>query len=136
MGVPHIACIAGLALAAAGACAETGDVAGGAAAGRQLFMDYCASCHGTAAKGDGPVAASLKQPPRDLTQLTHRHGGTFPRPDVLLVVDGRELVLAHGTREMPIWGRELKRDTLSYGEQKVEAKLEAIVDYLETIQQP
>jgi hypothetical protein len=37
---------------------------------------------------------------------------------------------------MPIWGRELKRGTLSYGEEKVEAKLNAIIDYLETIQQP
>ncbi|MBI4696265.1 MAG: cytochrome c [Gammaproteobacteria bacterium] len=136
MIVSRIACIAGLALAASGAWAQTGDEANGAAAGRQLFLDYCASCHGTAAKGDGPVASSLKQPPRDLTQLTHRHGGTFPRPDVLLVVDGRDLVLAHGTREMPIWGRELKRGTLSYGEQKVEAKLNAIIDYLETLQQP
>jgi mono/diheme cytochrome c family protein len=107
-----------------------------AAPGRSLFLDYCASCHGTDGKGHGPVAPSLRNAPADLTQLTHRHAGKYPRPDVILVVDGRDLILAHGTRDMPIWGQELKRNTLSYGEQKVNARVEAIVDYLETIQAP
>jgi mono/diheme cytochrome c family protein len=32
-----------------------------------LFSMRCASCHGTAGKGDGPAAAALKPPPRDYT---------------------------------------------------------------------
>jgi mono/diheme cytochrome c family protein len=37
------------------------------AQGRQLFMMYCAVCHGQEAKGDGPVAEKLMAPPPDLT---------------------------------------------------------------------
>jgi mono/diheme cytochrome c family protein len=35
--------------------------------GQALFAQNCAACHGAAAKGDGPAAASLKRPPADLT---------------------------------------------------------------------
>jgi mono/diheme cytochrome c family protein len=31
-----------------------------AASGREMFAAYCAVCHGTAGKGDGPVAKALK----------------------------------------------------------------------------
>jgi mono/diheme cytochrome c family protein len=38
--------------------------------GRDLYMRYCASCHGISATGDGPVAAALEPRPADLTRLT------------------------------------------------------------------
>ena len=38
------------------------------------FREYCASCHGMDAKGDGPVAASLKKKPADLTMLSKNNG--------------------------------------------------------------
>jgi mono/diheme cytochrome c family protein len=34
---------------------------------KQLFQANCASCHGDTGKGDGPGAASLTNPPQDLT---------------------------------------------------------------------
>jgi len=34
--------------------------------GPPLFRAYCASCHGTGGKGDGPMAASLKVKPAGL----------------------------------------------------------------------
>ena len=37
--------------------------------GRKLFNQHCASCHGTDAKGHGPVAPSLKVSPTDLTAI-------------------------------------------------------------------
>ena len=33
--------------------------------GRQAFRTYCASCHGPAGRGDGPVAVQLRQSPPD-----------------------------------------------------------------------
>jgi mono/diheme cytochrome c family protein len=42
--------------------------AGNAAAGKTLFTTNCASCHGDGGKGDGPVGATLKPPPRDFTK--------------------------------------------------------------------
>lgn len=34
------------------------------ASGKQMFVNYCASCHGADGKGDGPAAAALKTPPQ------------------------------------------------------------------------
>ncbi len=37
------------------------------AQGQELYQIYCAVCHGSGAKGDGPAAAKLSVPPPDLT---------------------------------------------------------------------
>lgn len=37
--------------------------------GRQLFGQYCESCHGAGGAGDGPAAASLPKRPKDLTRI-------------------------------------------------------------------
>ena len=36
-------------------------------AGKQLFTDNCATCHGDSGKGDGPAGASLTPKPANLT---------------------------------------------------------------------
>ena len=48
-------------------------------AGRDSFEFYCASCHGTTGKGDGPIASALKVSPSDLTSLARRNRGAFPK---------------------------------------------------------
>eukprot|EP01032_Pedospumella_encystans_P014389 gene14389-16527_t len=60
-----------------------------AALGRADFKDNCASCHGAAGKGDGPVRSFLVKPPSDLTRITQRHGGKFPQDLMWEVIDGR-----------------------------------------------
>lgn len=35
--------------------------------GKALYDKNCASCHGTAGKGDGPAAKAMKNKPSDLT---------------------------------------------------------------------
>jgi hypothetical protein len=74
------------------------------ARGKESFRRNCASCHGTQAIGDGPVAGTLKVEPANLTQLSQKEGGEFPFWRVYRSVDGRLEFLGHGTREMPIWG--------------------------------
>jgi mono/diheme cytochrome c family protein len=68
------------------------------------FRAYCASCHGVDAKGNGPAAAALKVKVPDLTLLATRNGGTFPATLVRKVILGDNTVVAHGSREMPVWG--------------------------------
>ena len=75
-------------------------------AGRDLFEFYCASCHGRDGRGAGPAASALKTPPPDLTTLAHRNGGTFPKQRVqeFVTFDGATVTLAHGSKDMPVWG--------------------------------
>lgn len=72
--------------------------------GQEMFMSYCAPCHGKGGKGDGPAAVALKNKPADLTQLTRTHGGKFSIKDFEEKVNGLAMTPAHGTSEMPIWG--------------------------------
>ena len=78
----------------------------GADIGKQEYLRKCASCHGKDAKGDGPVAGSLKQKVADLTVLAKNTGGIFPFARIYDVIDGHEAVAAHGPRDMPVWGSE------------------------------
>ncbi|HWE35603.1 MAG TPA: cytochrome c [Isosphaeraceae bacterium] len=65
--------------------------------GREVFLDRCASCHGNAGRGDGPIAASLAGPkPRDLTRTPWKHGETVEQVR-RVVVEG-----VQGT-SMPGW---------------------------------
>src|SRR5688572_24035792 len=74
-------------------------------AGRDSFELYCASCHGSGGRGDGPIARELRTRPADLTTLARRNDGAFPREAVRGYITGTgRAVAAHGTTEMPIWG--------------------------------
>jgi mono/diheme cytochrome c family protein len=75
-----------------------------AADGAQMFQSYCAACHGSGARGDGPAVAALKKAPADLTTLSARNGGTFPAVKVSRYIEGLDEIAAHGTRDMPMWG--------------------------------
>ena len=46
------------------------------ATGKKLYDSQCASCHGTAGKGDGKAGAMLKPTPSDLTDGDWKHGHT------------------------------------------------------------
>ncbi len=73
--------------------------------GKALYQAYCAVCHATDARGGGPMAASLKVPPADLTRIALRHGGAYPEALVERIIAGEEpLPRGHGTRDMPTWG--------------------------------
>jgi mono/diheme cytochrome c family protein len=67
-------------------------------AGTTLYRRYCASCHGTAGRGDGPVAEALATRPKDLTALS------YDVPTLMRAIDGRRTIRAHGPSEMPVWG--------------------------------
>ncbi len=106
-------------------------------AGEELFMRYCATCHGESASGNGPASASLKQPPANLRQIATRNSGTFIAHDVAAYIDGRSRVMAHGSPEMPIWGRKLDDRTEKIAEETKLApgSIYLIVEYLRSIQE-
>ena len=100
--------------------------------GRSTFALYCASCHGTSATGDGPLASAMKKRPADLTQIAKRNGGTFPSDLVARTIDGRSPAKGHGGGDMPVWGDAFAKSTRDTA--TVEQKIQRIVRYLESMQ--
>jgi mono/diheme cytochrome c family protein len=76
-----------------------------AMSGHDLYVRFCASCHGASGRGDGPVASSFKVEVPDLTLIARRAKGAYPREQVERIIDGRHIIAAHGNREMPVWVR-------------------------------
>jgi mono/diheme cytochrome c family protein len=100
----------------------------------------CLVCHGTRGKGDGPMAPALKQKPTDLTKLEQQNDYKFPFLKVFQVIDGRATVPAHGTCEMPVWGRRYIEDVGDkygpYGsEAAVRARVLELVYYVQSLQE-
>ena len=102
--------------------------------GRQLFMTYCASCHGPSGHGDGPVGDALHVRPPNLALLAKRNGDQFVAARIERLIDGRDLMTAHGTMEMPVWGDAFK-DREGLSDQSVKVRIEAIARYLASIQE-
>lgn len=100
--------------------------------GSDLFRSYCASCHGLDAKGTGPAARVLKAEVPDLTGLARNNRGQFPILRVRQMIMGDQVVAAHGSREMPIWGpifHQIEEDQ-DFGN----VRLANLLKYLESIQ--
>jgi mono/diheme cytochrome c family protein len=104
--------------------------------GRREYVRYCASCHGVNGEGAGPVAPALITRPPDLRRLLRRYGTPLDRERLAAAIDGRTSVVAHGEREMPVWGERfdaLPPDEDSR-ERTIAERLSALLAYLQTIQ--
>jgi mono/diheme cytochrome c family protein len=125
--------LAGVTFAGVAAAANPGP---GVAAGHMLFETYCASCHGSGGKGDGPVAPVLMTPPADLTRLSERYGNPLRRDEIAAFIDGRRDVAAHGPREMPVWGERFVEESLDAPnpERQAAEAIDRIIDFLATLQ--
>jgi len=121
--------LAGLLLMFASAASAEDDAV---AQGRQLYLEYCGSCHGLTGEGDGPVAHALTTPPANLRRLSDRFGNPLPEDRVARFIDGRAEVKAHGPRDMPVWGRRFYAQT--HDQRAVRALIGELVAYLQSIQ--
>jgi mono/diheme cytochrome c family protein len=103
--------------------------------GQLEYHNYCASCHGRDGKGKGAMAELLRAVPADLTQLKKKNG-QFPFWRIYGTIDGREEVMAHGSRTMPVWGAHFLTEAggQPLDEQRVIGRILALVYYLESIQ--
>jgi mono/diheme cytochrome c family protein len=108
--------------------------------GKLEYRRHCAQCHGPNGRGDGPVAAVLTKKPADLTQITKGHAGMFPEEWVRKYIDGSEMVAAHGTSEMPIWGLAFTKGgptaTTKRTQSEVDKRINLLLDYIKSIQEP
>lgn len=102
--------------------------------GKDMYMAYCASCHGQDGMGNGPAAPALKTQPTNLTLLAVKNNGKFPDSHIAEVIRGNGLTAAHGNKEMPVWGPVF----LSLGRHdtaQVQMRIHNLTTYLESIQQ-
>jgi mono/diheme cytochrome c family protein len=101
--------------------------------GEQMYASYCASCHGVDARGNGPAAPALKIPPPNLTTLAARNGGKFPAIHVQQVIKGGgDMVSAHGSLDMPVWGPIFR--AIDQNDSGPKLRLANLTRYLESIQ--
>lgn len=127
-----LALLAGLSLTA---CVEQAPPSGA-----MLFADQCAACHGADARGNGPAAEGLPVAPADLTRISARNGGSFPRDYVMSTIDGYARG-QHGAQVMPEFGAgDMGPTVVTDGGEgngiPVPVNLLALADYLESIQEP
>jgi mono/diheme cytochrome c family protein len=107
--------------------------------GKREFDSNCASCHGADGKGGGIFVEYLRRSPPDLSQLSKRNGGVFPITRVYEVIEGAGA--GHGTRDMPIWGRDYRIQAAEYyvdapynAEAYVRARILALAEYINRLQ--
>lgn len=106
--------------------------------GSQLYLLNCSNCHGTYGEGNGAVTPDLTVVLLDLRYLSDRNDGIFPEEFVRDIIDGRTTRGAHGPEGMPIWGAEFARGEGldEAADRRVDAKVDALVQFLESIQLP
>jgi mono/diheme cytochrome c family protein len=80
--------------------------------GKQMYVEFCASCHGMNGRGHGPVSNTLKTPPVDLTVLSRNQ---------------------HGTADMPVWGPTLGKISLPNSEERM-LRISNLSRYLKSLQ--
>lgn len=104
---------------------------------RRLYLRYCGACHGPAGRGDGIAGTVMRPKPADLTQIAKQNNGEFPFPRVIEVIDGRNMVRAHGDPNMPVWGEILEDQAGWDAARRIEARgrIMLITDYLRSIQE-
>lgn len=137
--IPAVSILTASALIAAAALAATSvraqgadDASTPAATGKEAYLRHCALCHGLEGYGNGPLADAMKIAPTDLTLLTPSHGGNFPAAKIADVIRNGGGVLGHGSTAMLAWGTyfaERRKPEVA------RARIQALVDYLESIQQ-
>ena len=107
--------------------------------GENLYLDYCATCHGLDADGQGPMAPAMSLQPTNLTLLEAVNNGTFPTKRVVMRIDGREPLISHGS-PMPVFGDFFEGDDTAIKAETGQPIMTSqpvvdLVAYLRTLQQ-
>ncbi len=89
--------------------------------GQKIYRFKCAKCHGSAGKGDGPMAKLLKPPPANFSAA----GFFDSRPDAAL-----KKSILKAKAPMPSFQAELDSGRLK------ESDIDAIIDYIKTFAEP
>ena len=103
--------------------------------GREMYVAYCAVCHGATAKGDGPAAPALKERPTDLTMLSARNGRKYPETRVKYLLTGYQPLSSNDSAKMPDWCRAF-RSLDKQNPLLVEMRAHNLANYVKMLQVP
>lgn len=84
-------------------------------------------------KGGGPAADALKVPPPDLTTLARKNGGKYPSDHVMNAIQGDLHLPAHGSKEMPVWGKLFWHISQGHSSE-VQLRVANLNKYIESLQ--
>jgi mono/diheme cytochrome c family protein len=101
--------------------------------GPEMYATYCAVCHSNDGKGGGPAAEALKVPPTDLTTLARKNGGKYPSDHVMNAIQGDLRLPAHGSKEMPVWGKLFWHMSQGHSSE-VQLRVTNLNKYIESLQ--
>lgn len=106
--------------------------------GDALYAELCAVCHGATGKGGGPAATALAIEVPDLTALAAGNDGVYPAGRVEKAITGEWTTSAHGSREMPMWGRAFSdvrpERGPAPGRNFAKLRIRNLTKYIETLQ--
>lgn len=111
--------------------------------GKREYDSSCASCHGPAGKGDGPMSGYLGKRTADLTQIMKNNNGVFPFTLMTEIIDGRRMLALHGSSDMPVWGNVYNQKAVEHyrdfpgsydAETFIRARVLALAEYIYALQ--
>jgi mono/diheme cytochrome c family protein len=104
--------------------------------GKQMYVIYCARCHGLDGRGQGPAASALKLAPTDLTLLSKNNKGIYPATHVASVLKYGSHNSSSESKAMPVWGPALESiDHPIRGTHDTQAlRIANLVKYVKTLQ--
>ena len=103
--------------------------------GKQMYVSYCAPCHGVDGRGLGPAASALNKQPADLALLSKNNGGKYPSTHIVSVLEFGASDSSRGSAEMPVWGPLLGGLDRTSSEQSLRAlRISNLSRYLKTLQ--
>jgi len=132
-----IAAFTGLAIAIV-VLASAANVWSAELSGKADYIKNCAGCHGADGKGNGPDLYVVPVAPANLRLLAKQNGGVFPFQRTEDTIDGRKGIPSHKRFDMPFWGVTMQpkgKEFTPESDTKVKARIDALVRYIESIQQ-
>ena len=101
--------------------------------GPALYKAYCSVCHGADARGNGPMATTLKVAPSDLTRIASRNNGEFPRQKIEKIIAGEAPIPGgHGPSDMPVWGPIFSQ--IAWDQDLGWMRIDSLTRYIESLQ--
>ena len=78
----------------------------------------------------------MTKTPADLTRIAERRDGVFPLDELAAFIAGKDAPGAHGTREMPVWGKQFVDEVGEGDAQRLIARdqMRALLLYLKSVQ--